>query len=127
MQEACDAREPPPPVYSLDNIVEMTDKDPYRIAALANGFIVVGGCPNGDLIAVDVANEPGSIWYICHETMTDGPLREMSVRVAKDLAEMLEGMAEGNFPFDFFQAKSLQKMPMASSRRIFNSERDVSR
>lgn len=109
MKEACDAVEPAPPVYTLDDIVEMTNKDPYGISARENGFIVVGGCPNGDPITVDVANEPGSVWYICHETMSARPVREASIRVAKDLTEMLESMAEGTFPFDYFEATDRER------------------
>jgi hypothetical protein len=109
MKEACDATEPAPPVYALDDIVEMTDKDPYGISARANGFIVIGGCPNGDPIAIDVAYEPGSVWYICHETMSAGPVREASIRVAKDLTEMFESMAGGTFPYDYFEAKDRER------------------
>jgi hypothetical protein len=105
MREAFEAVLPAPPVYTLDDMVEMTDKDPYGISPRANGFVVVGGCPNGDPIAIDVADEPGSVWYICHETMSDQPVRQASIRVAKDLTEMLEGFAGGEFPYDYFEAK----------------------
>lgn len=105
MRKARDAMEPAPPVYTLDDIVEMTDKDPYGINPRANDFVIVGGCPNGDPIAIDVADEPGSVWYICHETMFDRPVRQASIRVAKDLTEMLEGLARGEFPYDYFEAK----------------------
>jgi hypothetical protein len=105
MEEACDAMEPAPPIYTLDDIVEMTDKDPYGVFARANGLIVVGGCPNGDPIAIDLADEPGSVWYICHETMSARPVREVSIRVASDLTEMQNGMARGGFPYDYFDAR----------------------
>lgn len=111
MRRAFDAMEPAPPVYSLADVVGMTDEDPYGISARASGFVLVGGCLNGDPIAVDVANEPGTVWYICHEVMHSKPLREVSVRVAENLTEMLEGMAEGNFPFDYFEAKDRQRPP----------------
>jgi len=109
MQEACDAMEPAPPVYALADIVEMTDTDLYGINARGNGFIVVGGCPNGDPIAIDLDDEPGTVWYICHETMHSEPLREVAVRVAEDLTEMLEGFAEGDFPFDYFEARNRER------------------
>ena len=105
MRAAFEAMEPAPPVHTLEDIVEMTDTDPYQISPRANGFVLVGGCPNGDRIAIDVADEPGSVWYICHETMSTGPVRQASIRVAKDLTEMLEGMAGGEFPCDYFAAK----------------------
>jgi hypothetical protein len=109
MREACDAMEPAPPVYTLDDIVEMTDKDPYGINPRANGFIIVGGCPNGDPIAIAVAKEPGSVWFICHETMSAGPVRKASILVAKDLTEMLKGMASDEFPYDYFEAKDRER------------------
>ncbi len=105
MREACDAMDPAPPVYTLADIVEMTDTDPYGFSARGTGFILVGGCPNGDPIAIDVADEPGTVWYICHETMHGKPVREVSVRVAGDLAGLFEGMAKDDFPFDYFEAK----------------------
>lgn len=109
MKEACDAMEPAPPVYRLGDIVEMTDRDPYGISARVNGFVVIGGCPNGDPIAIDVTCEPGSVWYICHETMSARPVRETSIRVAKDLREMLEGMAGGTLPYSYFEAKNPER------------------
>jgi hypothetical protein len=105
MREACHAMEPAPPVYALGDIVEMTDADPFGISARGHGFILVGGCPNGDPIAIDVADQLGTVWYICHETMHGRPLREVSVRVAGDLTELFEGMATGDFPFDYFEAR----------------------
>lgn len=109
MQEAQDAIETPPPIYSFDAIVHLTDKDPYGIAPLANGFVLIGGCPNGDPIALDVASKPGSVWYISHEMISDAPLREVSICVAEDLEIMFERMAEGKFPWDYFDAKERAK------------------
>ena len=104
MKAAFDAGEPPPAVYALADIVGMTDEDPYGIAPSANGFVIVGGCPNGDPIAVDVADEPGSLWYVSHERMSDGPLRDAAVRVAKDPAAMMQGLARGTFPVCYHDA-----------------------
>ena len=71
------------------------------IAARENGFVLIGGCPNGDPIAIDVADEPGTVWYICHETMHGRPVREVSVRVADGVA----GLFESECPFDYFEAR----------------------
>ncbi len=111
MQEAIDQEEPAPPVDTLEGIIEMTDKDPMGISPRANGFVLIGACPNGDPIAIDVADEPGSVWYIGHETMSSEPLREVSIRVAGDLTEMLSGMAEGTFPYDSYEAKERLRPP----------------
>lgn len=110
MKAATDAMEPAPPVYTLADIVGMTDEDPYRISPSANGFVIIGGCPNGDPIAIDVADEAGSVWYLSHEAMSDGPVRDAAVRVATDPAAMMKGFASagGEFPFDYHDAVARQ-------------------
>lgn len=105
MRASIDEMRPAPPIYTLADIVEMTDDDRYGISARSNGFVLVGGCPNGDLIGLDVAEEPGTVWYICHEVMHGSPLREVSIRVAVDLNELFDGMEAGDFPYDYFEAK----------------------
>jgi hypothetical protein len=110
MKEAFDAVEPAPPIYTLADIVEMTDEDPYGISPSANGLMIVGGCPNGDPIAVDVADEPGSVWYVSHEDMSEGPVREAAIRVAKDPAALMEGIAnDRKFPLDYYAAKARRR------------------
>ena len=109
MKAAIDAADPAPPIYTLADIVDMTDNDPYGVSPSASGFVVIGGCPNGDPIAVDVADQPGSVWYISHELMSDRPVREAAVRVAKDPAAMVEGLAGGTCPFDYDDAADLQR------------------
>lgn len=66
--------------------------------------MIVGGCPNGDPIAIDVANESGSVWYIDHETMSERPVREAAIRVARDASAMMQGLAERTFPIDYYDA-----------------------
>jgi hypothetical protein len=105
MKEACEDMDAPPPVYWLADIVDMAEKDAYGISARANGFLLIGGCENGDPIAIDITDEPGSVWYICHETMHDGPVRKAAIRVATDVREMMEGLEQGSFPCDYFDAK----------------------
>jgi len=104
MKAAIDAIKPAPPIYTLSDIVEMTDKDSYGVSPVAHGFVIVGGCPNGDLIAIDVAKEPGSVWYISHEMMSRGRTRDTAIRVAEDATAMMEGLADGTFPFDYCDA-----------------------
>jgi hypothetical protein len=109
MRAAFDAVEPAPPIYTLADIVGMTDEDLYGISPSAHGFVIIGGCPNGDPIAIDVANEPGSVWYIDHETMSERPVREIAIRVAGDATEMIEGLAEGKSPIDYYDAANRQE------------------
>jgi hypothetical protein len=110
MKAAYDAIEPPPPIYTLQDVMAMTDDDPYGISPSRHGFMIVGGCPNGDPIALDVAEDAGSVWYLDHETMHDTPLRSVAIRVAGDLDQFVDGICkEDNFPIDYYQAKQQQK------------------
>jgi hypothetical protein len=105
MKEAEEATEPPPPIFSLQNIQEMTDTDLFGVAPMSQGFIIVGGCPNGDPIAVDLRDDSGSVWYVSHESDANGDLRAISVRVADSLDAMLDRMVSGeDFPMDYFDA-----------------------
>jgi hypothetical protein len=107
MKEAYDAMEPPPFIHTLDDIVAMTSSDALGTLPLTQGFIIVGSCFNGDPIAVDVANDQGSVWYINHETMHGSTLRASAIRVATDLSGLINGILEdGNFPLDHFSASS---------------------
>ena len=109
MKAAFDATEPAPPIYAFADIVGMTDEDPYGISPSAHGFVIIGGCPNGDPIAVDVANEPGSVWYIDHETMSERPIRDVAIRVAADPTALMDGLAQCTFPFDYYDAANRQQ------------------
>lgn len=110
MQEAYDAMEPPPFIHTLDDIVAMTSSDGLGSLPLTQGFIIVGGCFNGDPIAVDVASDPGSVWYISHETLHGSTLRANAIRVTDDLNGLINGILEdGDFPLDHFSAMSREK------------------
>jgi hypothetical protein len=41
--------------------------------------------------------------------MSEGPIRDAAVRVAKDPAAMMEGFARGEFPFDYHDAIARQR------------------
>jgi hypothetical protein len=109
MQTAIDNMEPAPPIYTLVDIVDMTDNDPYGISPSANGFVIVGGCPNGDPIAIDIASDPGSVWYISHETMSGSPLRDVAIWVAENPLALMKGMGSSEFPFDYYDARDRQR------------------
>ena len=107
MKEASDAMMPAPPIYTLDDIIEMSDTDCFGFQAKDHGFILIGGCPNGDPIAMDVRDQVGSIWYIGHETMYCTPLREIAAKVAEDLESFVVGLIEEEgFPYDYYDACS---------------------
>jgi hypothetical protein len=109
MKEAFDEMEPSPPIYTLQDIQEMTDGDPYGISPVKHGFMIIGGCPNGDPVAIDIRDNIGSVWYIGHESMHSTPLRSIAIRVADDPTQFIEGIChEDTFPIDFYEAKQQQ-------------------
>ncbi len=110
MRAADEAIEPPPPIYTLQNIAEMTESDDYGFRPIEHGLMLIGGCPNGDPIAIDIADDMGSVWYLDHTSMHNSPPRSVAVRVANDVASLINGMAyEDGFPIDHFDAKKMQQ------------------
>ncbi|QEL15955.1 hypothetical protein [Limnoglobus roseus] len=108
MKAASEAWEPPPPIYNLGSIVTLTEDDPLGVSPKAHGFLIVGSCPNGDLIAVDGSTDVGSVWFVCHETMREKPLREVALRVADNLADLMHKWATGKGPMDYFDAERVK-------------------
>lgn len=105
MNEAAEAMELGPPIYTPGSIVSMADEDPFGLNLAAHGLLIVGGCGNGDPIALDISNAIGSVWYLDHETMHGRPLRDAAVRVADNLADFFERMARGKMAWDYSTAK----------------------
>ena len=87
----------------------MTESDNYGFFPLEHGLMLVGGCPNGDPIAVDIAQDKGSVWYIYHAGMHQNPPRDVAIRVADGVESLLTNLAhDDDFPFDYFDAKQKQ-------------------
>lgn len=107
MKAAYDAIMPPPPIYPLRSIRAEHESDPMDVAPAKYGFLIVGTCPNGDPIAVDLRDDVGSVWYLAHELMHEAPpLRSIAIRVADDVYDFVDGLAHRDgFPIDYFQAK----------------------
>ncbi len=64
----------------------------------------IGACQNGDLIAIDMLDAEKSIWYLDHENMEFRVQREFGIRVAATVEEVVEGLAEGTLPCDYYHA-----------------------
>lgn len=106
VKEAFDACEPGPPIDTLDSIRALHDGDELGVAPEKCGFMIVGSCPNGDPIALDIGEDLGSVWYMDHETMHSEPLRSISIRVADNLQQLMTRLVnEDDFPFDYYLAK----------------------
>jgi hypothetical protein len=100
------ARVPGPPIFPLQQIVDLHDSDGYDMNPKSHGFVLIGYCPNGDSIAVDTDRDPGSIWYIGHETLHSVPLRDNAVRVGDDLRSVHRSIQrDPDFPFDYYTAR----------------------
>lgn len=81
-------------------------KEPRWLAA---GFLVIGSCDNGDMVALDTKAALGSVWFLSHEELwgdeTADP-RRFAVRVAKDLGELaVKGQDLDAFPYDYEDAR----------------------
>jgi hypothetical protein len=86
--------------YSQDGWLGANGDDFVPIA-LRDGLLIVGGCPNGDPVAVDVREQLGAAGYIGHETMWQaGSVRE----VFKVLAPGLGALAADAMPLDYYEA-----------------------
>jgi hypothetical protein len=86
--------------YSQDGWLGANGDDFVPIA-IRDGLLIVGGCPNGDPVAVDVREQLGAAGYIGHETMWQaGSVRE----VFKVLAPGLGALAADAMPLDYYEA-----------------------
>lgn len=99
------AEEMRPQLYPLQGILAVQSRDEIDIDALADGFLVIGSCPNGDPILIDLRSKSGSIWYLSHEEMFHVPLRSVCIRVANDLKRFVTGCRKDMFPIDYWEAK----------------------
>jgi hypothetical protein len=96
-----------PQIFPLDDILRDQSRDYNDIDALADGLLIIGRCPNGDPIAIDIRQEPGSIWYISHEEMFGVPLRTVSIKVTNDIEEFVNQCENEQFPIDYFDARDV--------------------
>jgi hypothetical protein len=90
----------------LEDIMGMNGEDGIPVPAIPNGFLMIGCCCNGDPVAVDFQKDVGSIYYLSHEEMFGNKnLRGVSVRVAKDVHELLRRLGDDpDFPLDYWAA-----------------------
>ncbi|XZE36335.1 hypothetical protein SH501x_001897 [Pirellulaceae bacterium SH501] len=93
-------------IYSPESIVDLWETDGLRIDPVRHEFVIVGGCANGDPIALSIrSHEIGSVWYIDHEQMYDTDLRNVGVKVADSITAFYKTLCEDSkFPYDFHSA-----------------------
>lgn len=89
-------------------IMTQADDEPRWLTA---GFLVIGSCGNGDMVAIDVRGTPGSVWFMSHEELwgdDSADPRRFSVQVAKDLADLVVRAWDiDSFPLDCDHAREL--------------------
>lgn len=95
-------------IYSPESIIDLWETDGIRIDPASSEFAIVGGCANGDPIAMSFrTHEIGSVWYIAHGRMHDGDLRELSIKVSDSISRFYRDLCEDSgFPHDFYSASN---------------------
>lgn len=93
-------------IYSPESIVDLWETDGMRIDPARHEFAIVGGCANGDPIAMSFrAHEIGSVWYVNHERMHGEDLRNIAVKVADSISHFYRTLCDDSkFPYDFYGA-----------------------
>jgi hypothetical protein len=91
--------------YSEKGILGVNGEDGIPIA-IRDGLLIVGGCLNGDSVAIDVRERLGVTGYIGHETMWQvSNVREKFIPVAASLNELATVLTAGDPPLDYYQAR----------------------
>lgn len=95
-------------LMSESAIVLHADAEPRSFAA---GFLVLGSCMNGDMVALDARSRPGSVWLLSHDELwgdDSADPRQFAVQVAKDLCDLVVCAWDiDNFPLDCEHAREL--------------------
>ena len=68
-------------------------------------FVLVGQCPNGDGVAIDTKNKPGTIWYVAHELLEIESNNEIIIEVADSPSDYVSKRDDDDFPWDYWDAK----------------------
>ncbi len=104
-------------LHSLDRAsYPLSFQDPYTMLPLdprewygillSYNLLAFGNCPNGDFIALDCADDVGSVVYVSHEEFHYDPastedIGDITRRVAGSIRELIEGLEGGTVPLDF--------------------------
>jgi hypothetical protein len=93
--------------FCIDSIEDIALFD-WQEHLIHNGFLSIGSCPNGDLVAIQIENEKDlPIVFISHEhegLYGEGP--PVWIKVSSSLSEFLiESDKDENYPADYFEMK----------------------
>jgi hypothetical protein len=75
------------------------EKEPFDL-----GFLLIGSCPNGDPVAVNIREPELPVYYISHEGIYSEPLPEIMAKVSGSLAEYRAALASDTSrpPLDYW-------------------------
>ena len=94
--------------YAEDGLLG-ANAEGYVPIAIRDGLLIVGSCPNGDPVAVDVRERVGAAGYIGHETMWQSAnVREAFIVVAPSLGRLAQGLDAHRLPLDYYEARERQ-------------------
>ena len=98
-------------IYTPEDIVHLWETNGMKIDPARHEFAIVGGCANGDPIALSLrAQEMGSVWYIDHERMHGEDLRDICVKVADSIIAFYRTLCnDSNFPYDYYSASQARR------------------
>ena len=87
-----------------------------------SGLLVVGFCPNGDPVVMDVKVNKGFIYYLSHEEMSDDlyTFEDISIKVANSPQDYINKKQQDSFPWDYWQA--LNKLPKSPYMGFFSKK-----
>lgn len=92
-------------IYAEDGWLGANATD-YVPIALRDGLLIVGGCPNGDLVVVDVREQLGAAGYVAHDSMWGRPsVRDVFLAVSPGLGAFVAGLDADTLPLDYYEAK----------------------
>ena len=94
-------------IPSLTEIRELNDEEPLGTAAIQDGFITIGSCPDGDPIAIDLKTNPGAVHFISHEELDGNSV--ITKMVARDLQSFVRMMDHEIIAYDFHEAVDINE------------------
>jgi hypothetical protein len=71
---------------------------------LDEGYLIIGSCPNGDLVAVEVNSPKLPVFYINHEQMHGLPLHQVIRKISDSINEYDEALSteDSGIPMDYW-------------------------
>ena len=100
-------------LYSPQDVIDLWESNGLSIDPAKHGFAIIGGCANGDPIALSLrAGDAGTVWYIDHERMHSADLRTRSIQVADSVTNFYSSLcSDSAFPCDYYWACKATRSP----------------